>query len=112
MSNRPLGHQDRKPDLTVDVLARMSDVAAAEPYPQAAGTGQQRRIAQDFRIPRLAASEDILQLLPVHAVLRPRESQAAHFVMVAAGVQHPVAPIGIPDRGLAQAVLVEFAESA
>ena len=41
-------------------------------------------------------------LLPVHAIERSRQAQAAILVRVAAGVEHPVEPVRLPDRRLAQ----------
>src|SRR5690349_13425852 len=90
----------------------MRDIAAAEPHAQPLGRRQHGGVANDLRVPRQIALKDVLQLLPVNAVLGSRQTQTADLIARATSVQHPPVSIRVPDGGLADAVLVEGAKPA
>ncbi len=102
-------HRISPTDLTVDVLIRTRDVAAAEPDCYAVALDDHGGIADHFRIPRLVARDNRRKLFPAHAIARPRQAQPPHFAAIAAGVEHPVISVRSPHRRLAQSVLVERA---
>src|SRR5579871_1597963 len=101
--------QSSDADLPVDALVRPRYVAAAKPYSHDPVLNQDRRIADHLRIPRLVAGNHGRRLLPVHAVARPRQAHPPHLTSIATRVEHPIIAARCPDRGLAQAVLIERA---
>ena len=66
-------------DLSVDIFRRMGDVAAAEPHPHGAGKDFDRWVADNLAVPFFAARDrcEISVYLPVHALARVREPDAA-----------------------------------
>ena len=69
-------------------------------------------VADHFGVPGLRAGEDGGELRPVDAIGGARQAEAAVLLDVAAGVEHPVESVRLPDGGLAEAGLVEGAGAA
>ena len=95
--------QRSKADLPVQVFIGRCHVAAAEPHADRVAIDHHGRVADHFGIPRLRAAELRGELRPAHAVGRAREAQAAVLGEIAAGVEHPVEAVRLPDRRLADA---------
>src|SRR5215469_1935304 len=101
--------ENREPDLAVEVFIGPRDVAATEPDADFCVGGNHAGIAEYFRIPGLVSGKHGWQLHPMDAIGRARQTEAAVFVDVASGVEHPIETFGNPDSRLAQTVLIESA---
>src|SRR5262245_38721458 len=93
----------------MQVFVRRSPIAAPEPDANGLAFNQRRWVAKDFFVPSLGPRKRARQLLPGYAIERAGKSEPPVLVAVASSVNHPVSPVRLPDRRLAQPVLIERA---
>ena len=102
----------RSSDLAVQVFIRRGDVATAEPDADGVAFDQHGWVADDFRRSRARRRRKSPAASSRLRHRRVGQAQAAIFFAVAAGVEHPILAVRLPDGGLAQAVFVERAVGA
>src|SRR5215831_15980752 len=102
---RSLG-QGSKADLAMEIFVGRSDISAAEPDKNAAAVHDDGRVANHLRIPGLCSAVDHGQFGPSDAIGRTGEAQVAILVELAHRIEHPVEPMRLPHRRLAETGLL------
>ena len=96
----------------MDALIGPGHVAAAEPDPDLFAIDDHRGVADHLGVPGLGAGKYLRQLAPMDAVGGACQSQPAPFAAVAAGEQHPIESVELPDGRFAHAVFIECSRAA
>src|SRR5580698_52712 len=97
----------RQADPAMQIFIRARDVAAAEPNADGIAFDKDGRVANDFRVPGRRSGESTGKFLPGYAIGGLGHPDAPVLIAVAAGIEHPIAPMRLPDGGLPQTILVK-----